>query len=267
MKNYEIISKIIKKKNIYLIYSYKYSKFLCLKIIKNHVENIKIENGVDIYEIYKYKNKNYIFLELMGVNLENLIYKYNYIFSLNDLYHIINNIIIFLKILKKKNFIYGDLKPENIMTQINQNELACYCIKNIKKRKKILNDFKFSPNMNSIKIIDIDSINDLNNNIISYTKYYAAPELNDKYTYKFDIWSLGCIILELINKKTFFPLNNKKYIKSRNDDYISNKILIIKEKYNDYIDYINLAEKMLIIDPLKRIDLDEIEIYLKNLRY
>ena len=40
------------------------------------------------------------------------------------------------------------------------------------------------------------------------TRWYRAPEIllgSKKYTKAIDIWSVGCILGELINKKAVFP--------------------------------------------------------------
>lgn len=44
------------------------------------------------------------------------------------------------------------------------------------------------------------------------TLYYRAPELllkMNEYSTPIDIWSVGCIFAELINKKAFFAANNE----------------------------------------------------------
>lgn len=39
------------------------------------------------------------------------------------------------------------------------------------------------------------------------TRYYRAPEviLGSKYTEKIDVWSIGCIMAEMISGSTLFP--------------------------------------------------------------
>lgn len=44
------------------------------------------------------------------------------------------------------------------------------------------------------------------------TLYYRAPELllkMNEYSTPIDIWSVGCIFAELVNKKAFFAANNE----------------------------------------------------------
>ena len=81
-----------------------------------------------------------------------------------------------LKCLKEKNIIHCDLKPENLM---------------LKQEGK-----------NFIKIIDFGSgcIHGEQFYNIVQTRYYRAPEifLGISYDYAIDMWSLGCILVELL---------------------------------------------------------------------
>lgn len=44
------------------------------------------------------------------------------------------------------------------------------------------------------------------------TRWYRAPELlygSQKYTSAVDIWAVGCILAEMINKQPLFPVINR----------------------------------------------------------
>ena len=83
---------------------------------------------------------------------------------------------------------HRDLKPQNIVTSIN-------C---------------------EVRIIDFGlarSINVPNNDLTDYviTRWYRPPELlvsNTAYDTKIDVWSIGCILAELYNRKPLFPAKN-----------------------------------------------------------
>ena len=83
--------------------------------------------------------------------------------------------------MKKMNVIHCDLKPENIM---------------LKSKSK-----------SQIKVIDFGSACLIHEDTFSYIQslYYRAPEviLGQFYTPSMDIWSVGCILIEL---KTGIPL-------------------------------------------------------------
>jgi serine/threonine protein kinase len=51
------------------------------------------------------------------------------------------------------------------------------------------------------------------NNLIFFTRWYRAPELvlsKKKYSKPVDMWSIGCILAELIGRKPLFP--GKSYV-------------------------------------------------------
>ena len=60
------------------------------------------------------------------------------------------------------------------------------------------------------------------------TRYYRAPEiiLNNKYDEKIDIWSIGCIIFELVTGNIMFdPDKNSKYSRDFHHLYLIEEIL------------------------------------------
>ena len=80
--------------------------------------------------------------------------------------------------------IHCDLKPENILIESEQNPYDIY-------------------------IIDLGSSCKYNKTVYTYiqSRFYRAPEvlIGMTYTYKIDIWSLGCIIAELYLGLPIFP--------------------------------------------------------------
>jgi len=97
--------------------------------------------------------------------------------------------------------IHTDLKPENILfvedtTGFNSNDKSP--------------DIRMKPTFNStdIKIIDLGSAtfeHEYHSTIIS-TRHYRAPEvvLQIGWSYPSDVWSVGCILLELYTGQTLF---------------------------------------------------------------
>ena len=87
-----------------------------------------------------------------------------------------------LKYLKEHDVIHCDLKPENILIK--------------------------SYSRSEIKVIDFGSSCFIHDHLSSYvqSRSYRAPEviLGCAYDYKIDIWSLGCILAELLTGYVLF---------------------------------------------------------------
>ena len=88
-----------------------------------------------------------------------------------------------LKFLRDEDVIHCDLKPENILLK--------------------------SPDKSGIKIIDFGSSCFSNQRIYSYiqSRFYRAPEIviGIPYTTAIDMWSFGCILIELYTGIPIFP--------------------------------------------------------------
>ena len=138
-----------------------------------HKEHLFIVGEIlkdNLYDFYKYLNEN---------NLENY-------FTLNRMQKITKQILICLDYLHDLKLIHCDLKPENIL------------IKSISETQ--------------IKVIDFGSSCFIHDHLSSYvqSRSYRAPEviLGCKYDYKIDIWSLGCILHEMLTHELPFTSQN-----------------------------------------------------------
>ena len=94
------------------------------------------------------------------------------------------------------------------------------------------------------------------------TPLYMSPEVirNDGYDFKSDVWSLGCVIYELVTFKSPFRTDEKislydLFTKINKGDYPR----IMDEKYGTFIK--DLIEKMLKVNPEERISLEEVIYY------
>lgn len=103
---------------------------------------------------------------------------------------VVRQIFLALSHLKTHKIVHADLKPENIMLENSQS--------------------------NSIKIIDFGSACFHNSKTHHYiqSRYYRAPEiiLGRGYTTQIDVWSLGCIIFELLTTKPLFRAKNSAHL-------------------------------------------------------
>jgi NIMA (never in mitosis gene a)-related kinase len=93
------------------------------------------------------------------------------------------------------------------------------------------------------------------------TPLYMSPEVirNDGYDFKSDVWSLGCVIYELITFKSPFRTDEKislydLFTKINKGEYPK----VQDEKYGPFIT--DLVDKMLLVNPEERVSLDEVNI-------
>ena len=171
------------------------------KYVDNEIRILNQINSYDNPYIIKYlgcRNITYnksLFFEIGGINLYSFYKKIKY--DSNDIINIGYQIFKGIEFIHSIDIIHTDLKPENIL--INKKTFE-------------------------IKIIDFGSAlekeNVKYNNFYLCTRYYRAPELayNLYFNEKIDIWSIGCIIIELISgKPLYIPKNELELIEFTND--------------------------------------------------
>ncbi|EAS01483.2 Serine/Threonine kinase domain protein (macronuclear) [Tetrahymena thermophila SB210] len=137
--------------------------------------------------------------------------------------------------LHNNNIVHRDLKPENIMIayQNNQYRLKITDYGLCKQGEELFNSF-------------VGTIT------------YMAPEilLNQQYTKKVDIWSMGCIMDEIVRETTTF--DGESFQQIQND--------IINYRgytYNNFLSQI--IQKCLVVDPKNRIDSTQLQQELRQL--
>jgi len=157
-------------------------------------------------------------------------------------------------IIKQENSFINEKKIKDIIIQI------CKGLKEIHKNKLIHRDLTpdniFMDNNNNIKIGDF-GVSKVLTTTHNYTKSkagkfkYLAPEIikDEKYSYKVDIYSLGCVIYEL------FTLN--EYYDAKNEDKLINTD-IYNPKWQNVID-LTLKDNF-----KERPDIDYIYNYIQN---
>ena len=232
---------------VYLVKFKKNNKIYAMKILdkndiieKHQEEHTKIERDlltrincpfiVNIKFAFQDKDNLYIITEFMqGGELFFHLHKEKRFKDEKAKFYIIE-IILAIEYLHKNKMLYRDLKPENVLIDINGH---------IK-----LTDFGLS------KIIQKPKEKAYT---ICGTPQYLAPEvLSDKgYDCTVDWWSLGCVLYELLIGRSPFRILLGD---SLNEDFYKKKILI-----PDYVsdEAQDLITKLLIINPLKRLGYGE----------
>jgi len=95
-----------------------------------------------------------------------------------------------LDFLHEKNIIHGDIKASNILVFENCVKICDFSLTILKKHVKL--DYT----KNVISVLDY----------VLCTANYRAPELWQRrdFNYTIDLWSYGCLVFEILNKKMLF---------------------------------------------------------------
>ncbi|PHT45362.1 Serine/threonine-protein kinase AFC2 [Capsicum baccatum] len=109
-------------------------------------------------------------------------------------------IFLYSRVMHDLHLIYTDLKPGNILLTFPEYvKVPDYKVSS--RLPKHSSYYKRIPKLSAIKVIDFgNTIYDhLNQTYVVSTRYYRAPEviLGLGWTYTYDIWSVGCIFVEL----------------------------------------------------------------------
>ena len=236
MKVYLVLNK--KDNNNYVI------KEISIKNVKNEdINNIQKEAEIlskfNHNNIVKYfgssitKEYFYILMEYCeGKDLRSFINDYiqkNQLIEEDILYNMIKHICFGIKEMHNKNIIHRDLKPENIFLN--------------KEHEVKIGDFGISKEVESYKQYAL-TVN------MQGTLHYIAPEIltGKKYNKKADIWSLGCIIYELVHLSNYYldkmTDNIKKLDKNSLYNFKWQKLieLLLQVKYENRPDIKNILE-------------------------
>ncbi|KAJ3448659.1 serine/threonine-protein kinase minibrain [Anaeramoeba flamelloides] len=190
-------------------FDHKNQKYVAIKIIKSKsafyrqgliekqiLERLNQADPEDKYHVvklidsFKYRNHLCFVFELLSLNLYQVLKKTKLKgISIVLVKTLALQIVETLQFLRSKNvqIIHCDLKPENILLE--------------------------NPRKARIKVIDFGSSCEQNQKIHTYiqSRFYRSPEilLKMEYGYAIDMWSFGCILVELRTGKPLFPGRNE----------------------------------------------------------
>lgn len=212
-----------------------------------------------------YENFDYVIFPKYDWHLGNFIKMFK--LNTNEIMSVFNNICYGVYVLHCHGIIHRDLKPNNIMVHKKDGKYGFVIID--------LGVSKYVEHYNIHKKLSPDIM----------TIWYRAPEViaKSKYDFKVDVWSLGCILIELFTKKPLFNVEGEmelylkqiqlmgspksKIYKKCKFEREFNETFSSKFKYLPK-DIYNLSYKMLQIDPEKRIELYQcLNFYPSNKQY
>ena len=142
----------------------------------------------------------YFFFEKCDMNLEEWS---NKCYDITKIYDIMLKISLALEYVHNRGIIHRDVKPKNILVKGNDIKLIDFGI----------STYYTSRENSDFNICAVD---------------YRAPEviLGEEYNKSIDIWSLGCVFLELINKEYLFENDDE-------NNSIAESIKILNKKFHN----------------------------------
>ncbi|XP_010457998.1 PREDICTED: mitogen-activated protein kinase 13-like [Camelina sativa] len=221
----------------------------------DHDNVIKMKDIIEPPEKERFEDV-YIVYELMDTDLHQII-RSTQTLTEDHCQYFLYQILRGLKYIHSANVLHRDLKPSNLVLNTNCDLKIC--------------DFGLARTSNETEIMTEYVV----------TRWYRAPELllnSSEYTGAIDIWSVGCIFMEILRRETLFP--GKDYVQQlkliteflgspddsdldflRSDNarkYVKQLPHVQKQSFREKFPDISpvaldLAEKMLVFDPSKRI--------------
>lgn len=162
---------------------------------------------VQIRNWFDYRNHVCIVFEKLGPSLYDFLRKNNYrSFPIDLVREIGRQLLECVAFMHDLNLIHTDLKPENIL--LVSPEYVKVPDYKYSSRSSKDTYYKRVPKSSAIKVIDFGSTtyDSENQSYIVSTRHYRAPEviLGLGWTYPCDVWSVGCILVELCSGEALF---------------------------------------------------------------
>ncbi|XP_022864143.1 serine/threonine-protein kinase AFC3 isoform X1 [Olea europaea var. sylvestris] len=187
------------------IQKYRDAAMVEIDVLQRLAKNDEGNSGcVKMLNWFDYRNHICIVFEKLGPSLFDILKRNKYTsFPVDLVREFGRQLLESVAYMHDLRLIHTDLKPENIL-------LASSKLVKLPGFKKISDEtnFKCLPKSSAIKLIDFGSTahdNQIHSSIVS-TRHYRAPEviLGLGWTYPCDIWSIGCILVELCTGEVLF---------------------------------------------------------------
>ncbi|KAH8492939.1 hypothetical protein H0E87_022261 [Populus deltoides] len=191
------------------IKKYREAAMIEIEALQNLGKHDKGSNRcVQIRNWFDYRNHICIVFEKLGPSLYDFLRKNNYrSFPIDHVREIGRQLLECVAFMHDLRMIHTDLKPENILL-VSSDYVKVPDYKNSSRSTKDISYYKRVPKSSAIKVIDFGSTTyeRQDQNYIVSTRHYRAPEviLGLGWSYPCDIWSVGCILVELCTGEALF---------------------------------------------------------------
>uniref|UniRef100_G3NZN5 mitogen-activated protein kinase n=1 Tax=Gasterosteus aculeatus aculeatus TaxID=481459 RepID=G3NZN5_GASAC len=178
------------------------------------LEHMKHENVIGLLDVFTPATSLneftdvYLVTHLMGADLNNIVKCQK--LTDDHVQFLIYQILRGLKYIHSADIIHRDLKPSNLAVnedcelRVSEPLVAC------KRKSPNVNMLRTFWHFNCSQILDFGLARHTDDEMTGYvaTRWYRAPEIMLNwmhYNMTVDIWSVGCIMAELLTGKTLFP--------------------------------------------------------------
>ncbi|KAG5562631.1 hypothetical protein RHGRI_005380 [Rhododendron griersonianum] len=188
------------------IRKYREAAMIEIDVLQNLAKN---EGGgsrcVQIRNWFDYRNHICIVFEKLGPSLFDFLKRNKYCpFPVDLVREFGRQLLESVAYMHDLSLIHTDLKPENILLVSSEYVKLPGC----KRKATDETHFRCLPKSSAIKLIDFGStaFDNQNHSSIVSTRHYRAPEviLGLGWTYPCDLWSIGCILVELCSGEALF---------------------------------------------------------------
>ncbi|XP_050377816.1 serine/threonine-protein kinase AFC2 isoform X1 [Argentina anserina] len=164
---------------------------------------------VQLRNWFDYRNHICIVFEKLGPSLYDFLKKNNYrSFPIDLVREIGRQLLECVAFMHDLSLIHTDLKPENVLLVSSDYIRVPDYNKSSSRSPKDSSYYKRVPKSSAIKVIDFGSTTyeRQDQNYIVSTRHYRAPEviLGMGWSYPCDVWSIGCILVELCTGEALF---------------------------------------------------------------
>ncbi|XP_074561088.1 serine/threonine-protein kinase AFC2-like [Curcuma longa] len=188
-------------KIVHSIKKYREAAMIEIEVLQYLAKYDRSNHCVQIRNWFDYRNHICIVFEKLGPSLYDFLWKNGYQpFPIDLVREIGRQLLESAAFMHDLQLIHTDLKPENIL-------LVSSDYKNVSGNRAGTIS-KRLPKSSAIKLIDFGSATykHQDHNYIVSTRHYRAPEviLGMEWGYPCDIWSIGCILVELCSGEALF---------------------------------------------------------------